>query len=121
MYLLAEVLLVEVLLVGVLPLVLLLALEREMVLVVSVFLEKKERIPPGLEIPEEEELLLSGALSVLWYSWYLFSSAGWTGGHWHLYFWSLPMRWSADTERKTRKYKSDKYKNKIGIKIEGIP
>jgi len=44
----------------------LLALEEEMVLVVSVFLEKKERIPPGLEIPEEEvELLLSGALFVL--------------------------------------------------------
>jgi len=77
MYLLAEVLLVEVLLVGVLPLVVLLALEGEMVLAVSVFLEKKERIPPGLEIPEEEEeLLLSGALCVLWYSWYLFSSAG---------------------------------------------
>jgi len=121
MYLLAEVLLVEVLLVGVLPLVVLFALEREMVLAVSVFLEK-ERIPPGLEIPEEEEeLLLSGALSMLWYSWYLFSSAGWTGGHQHLCFWSLPMRWSADTERKTRKYKFDKYKNKIGIKIEGVP
>ena len=93
-----------------------------MVLAVSVFLENKERIPPGLEIPEEEvELLLFDALFVLWYSWYLFSSAGWTGGHRHLYFWSLPMRWSADTERKTRKCKSDKYKNKIGIKIEGIP
>jgi len=78
----------------------LLALEGETVLVVSVFLENKERIPPGLEIPEEEvELLLSGALSVLWYSWYLFSSADWTGGHRHLYFWSLPMRWSADIER----------------------
>ena len=76
MCLLAEVLLVEVLLVGVLPLVVLLALEREMVLVVSVFLEK-ERIPPELEIPEgERELLLSGALFVLWYSWHLFSSAG---------------------------------------------
>ena len=69
MCLLAEVLLVETLLVGVLPLVVLLAVEGEMVLVVSVFLEKKERIPPELEIPEEEgELLLSGALFVLWYS-----------------------------------------------------
>jgi len=81
MCLLAEALLVEVLLVGVLPLVVLLAVEGEMVLAVSVFLEKKERIPPELEIPEEEgELLLSGALFVLWYSWHLFSSAGWTGG-----------------------------------------
>jgi hypothetical protein len=62
MYLLAEVLLVEVLLVGVLPLMVLLALEREMVLAVSVFLEKKERIPPGLEIPEEEEEWYSLAL-----------------------------------------------------------
>jgi len=40
-----------------------------MVLAESVFLEKKERIPPELEIPEEEgELPLSGALFVLWYS-----------------------------------------------------
>ena len=101
MYLLAEVLLVQVLLVGVLPLVVLLALEGEMVLAVYVFLEKKERIPPELEIPEgERELLLSGALFVLWYSWHLFSSAGWTGGHRHLCFWSLPMHWSADTEKK---------------------
>ena len=44
-----------------------------MVLAVSVFLEKKERIPPGLEIPEEEgALLLSGALFGLWHSWHLF-------------------------------------------------
>ena len=77
MCLLAEVLLVEALLVGVLPLVVLLALEGEVVLAESLLLEKKERIPPGLEIPEEErELPLSGALFVLWYSWYLFSSAG---------------------------------------------
>jgi hypothetical protein len=75
--LLAEALLAGVLLGGVLPFEVLLVAEGEMVLAVSVFLEKKERIPPGLEIPEEEEeLLLSGALSVLWYSWYLFSSAG---------------------------------------------
>jgi len=81
MCLLAEVLLVEVLLVGVLLLVVLLAVEGEMVLAVSGFLEKKERIPPEFEIPEEEgELLLSGALFVLWYSWHLFSSNGWTGG-----------------------------------------
>jgi len=100
MGLLVEVLLVEVLLVAVLSLVVLLAVEGKKVLAVSGFLEKKERIPLELEIPEEEgELLLSGALFVLWYSWHLFSSAGWTGGHRHLCFWSLPMRWYADTER----------------------
>jgi len=77
MCLLAEILLVGALLVRVLPLVVLLAVEGEMVLAMSVLLEKKERIPPELEIPEEEgELLLSGALFVLWYSWHLFSSAG---------------------------------------------
>ena len=80
MCLLAGVLLVGVLLAGVLPLVVLLAVE-EMVLAESLFLEEKERIPPEWEIPEEEEeLLLSGALPVLWYLWYPFSFAGWTGG-----------------------------------------
>jgi len=65
--LLDRVLLVEALLVGVLPLVVLVALEGEMALVASGLLEKKEKIPPGLEIPgEEEELLLSGALFVPW-------------------------------------------------------
>ena len=82
MYLLAEVLLG-----GVRPFEVLLAAEGEMVLAVSVFLEKKERIPLGLEIPEEEgALLLSGALFGLWHSWHLFSSTGWTGGHRHLCF-----------------------------------
>ena len=77
MCLLAEVLLAGALLVEVLPLEVLLAAEREMVLAESMFLEKKERIPPELEIPEEEgQLPLSGALFVLWYSWHLFSSAG---------------------------------------------
>jgi len=58
-----------VLLAGVLPPEVLLAAEEEMVLVVSVLLEKKERIPPELEIPEENGvLLLFGALFVLWYS-----------------------------------------------------
>ena len=62
MYLLAEALLAGVLLGGVLLFEVLLA-------VVSVFLEKKKRIPPELEIPEEEgALLLSGALFVLGYS-----------------------------------------------------
>ena len=64
--LLAEALLAGVLLGGVLPFEVLLADEGEMALAVSVFLEKKERIPPGLETPEEEgALLLSGALFVL--------------------------------------------------------
>ena len=69
MCLLAEVLLVEALLLGVLPLVVLLALEEEMALVASRLLEKKEKIPPGLEIlGEEKALLLFGALLVPWWS-----------------------------------------------------
>jgi len=117
MCLLTEVLLVEALLVGVLPLVVLLAVEKGMVLAVSVFLEEREKILPELEIPgEEEALLLSGASFVLWYSGYLFFSVDWTGGHRHFYFWSLPMRWCADTERKIRKYKCNRYKSEIGMK-----
>ena len=70
-----EVLLVEALLVGVLPLVVLLAAKKEMVLAVSMFLETRERILPELEIlGEEEVLLLFGALLVPWYSWHPFSS-----------------------------------------------
>jgi len=70
------VLLVGALLVGVLPFEVLLAAEGKMVLVVSVFLEKREKTLLELEIPGEEELLLLfGALLVLWYSWHLFSSA----------------------------------------------
>jgi len=82
MCLLVEVLLVEALLVGVLPLVVLLALEGEMALVASGLLEKKEKIPLGLEIPgeEEEALLPFGALLVPWCSWHPFSSVDWTGG-----------------------------------------
>ena len=76
MFLPAEVLLAGVLLVGVLPLGVLLAAEKEMVPAVSGFLEKREKIPPGLEmLGEEKALLLFGALLVLWYSWHLFSSA----------------------------------------------
>jgi len=64
MYLLAEALLV-----GVLPFEVLLATEKKMVLAVFVFLEKREKTLLELEIPGEEEvLLLSGALFVLWYS-----------------------------------------------------
>jgi len=68
--------LVEALLVGVLPLVVLLVAEKGMVPAASVFLERKEKILPGLVIlGEEKALLLFGALLVLWYSWHLFSSA----------------------------------------------
>ena len=99
-------LLAEVLLVEVLPPVVLLALEGEMVLAESLFLEEKERIPPEWEIPEEEEeeLPLSGASFVPWYFWCLFSSAGWTGGHRHLCFWFLPMHWFAVTEKRICEY-----------------
>ena len=98
MCLLAEVLLAGALLVEVLPLGVFLVAEKEMVLAVFVFLEKREKILSGSEITgEEEALLLFGALFVLWYSWHLFSSADWTGGHRHLCFWSLPMRRCADT------------------------
>ena len=87
MCLLVGVLLAEVLLVGVLPLVVFLALVGKRVLVAFELLEKKGKTPPGLEIPkEEEELLLSDAWFVPWYSWHLFFSAGWNGGHRHLGF-----------------------------------
>jgi hypothetical protein len=56
-------LLFEVLPVGVLPSVVFPVLVGEMVLAVSEPLEKKGKIPPGLEIlGEEGELSLSGAL-----------------------------------------------------------
>jgi len=51
----AEVLLVEALPVGVLPLVVLLVAKKEMVLAVSMFLEKREKILPELEIPGGKE------------------------------------------------------------------
>ena len=50
-----------------------------MVFVESLRLEEKEKIPPEWEMPEGE-LLLSSALPMLWYFWYPFSFAGWTGG-----------------------------------------
>jgi len=63
MFLPAEVLLAGALLVGVLPLGVLLVAEKEMVPAVSGFLEKREKIPLGLEILREEKVLLfSGAL-----------------------------------------------------------
>jgi len=88
-------LLAEVLLVEVLPPVVLLALEGEMVLAESLLLEEKERIPPEWEIPEEEESPLSGALLVPWCSWHPLSFAGWTGGHRCFDSWFLPMHWFA--------------------------
>jgi len=118
MCLLAEVLLARALLVGVLPLGVLLVAEKEMVPAASVFLEKREKILPGLEIlGEEKALLLFGALLVLWYFWHLFSSAGWTGGHRHLYSWSLPMRRCAVSRIRIREYECNKCRNGIGKEI----
>jgi len=71
---------------------------EEKVSAVSELLEKKEKIPPRLEIlGEEKALLFFGALLVIWYSWHLFSLADWTRGHQHLCFWSLPMCQCAGT------------------------
>ena len=93
MFLVDEVLLAEVLLAGAL-----LVDEGEMVLAVSGLLEKKGMILLGSEtLGEEEALLFSGASLVIWYSWNLFSSVDWTGGHRQSYFWSLPMYRCADT------------------------
>jgi len=116
MCLLAEVLLAGALLVGVLLLGVLLVAEKEMVPAVSVFLEKREKILPGLEIlGEGKALLLFGTLLVLWYSCYLFSSADWTGWHRHVCFWSLPMCRYAGTTIGICEYKCNKCKNGIGI------
>jgi len=116
MFLLAEVPLAGVLLVGTFPLEVLLVAKEEKELAVSGLLEKKGMILLGSEILEEEKaLLLFGTLLVIWYSWYLFSSAGWTGGHRHLCFWSLPMHQCVDTTMKICKYKCNRCKNEIGI------
>jgi len=81
MYLLAEVPLVGILLRELLP------AAEEMVPVASGLLERREKILLELEtLGEEEVLLSSGALLVIWCSWSLFSLPGWTGGHLHLYF-----------------------------------
>ena len=90
------------LLAGVLPFEVLLVAEEEMVLVVSELLEKKGMILLGSEtLGEEDALLFSGASLVIWYSWNLFSSVDWTGGHRQSYFWSLPMCRYADTAMKS--------------------
>jgi len=88
MCLLAEVLLAGVLLVA----------GEEMVLAVSRLLERTGMILLGSEtLGEEEALLFSGALLAIWYSWNLFSSVDWTGGHRQSYFWSLPIYRCVDT------------------------
>jgi hypothetical protein len=97
MFLLAEVLLAGVLLVG-----FHLVVEEETVLIVSGLLEEKGMILLGLEIlGEEKALLFSSALLVIWYSWNLFSSIDWTGGHRQSYFWSLLMYLCADTTERS--------------------
>ena len=116
MFLSAEVLLAGALLVGVLPFGVLIEAEKEMLPAMSGFLEKREKIPSGLEILwDEKALLLFGALLVIWYSWHLFSSADWTGGHRHLCFWSLPMRRCAGTTIKICEYECNRCKNGIGM------
>jgi len=111
MCLLAEELLAVALLVGILPFGVLLATEEGMVLVVDGLLEKKEKTPLELETPGEEKVLLSSdAWFVLWYSWHLFSSTDWAGGHRRLCFWSLPMRWCADAIMEIHEYKCNRYK-----------
>ena len=106
---LAGVLLREVLLVA-----------EEKVSVVSELLEKREKIPLGLEIlGEEKALLFFGALLVICYSWYLFSLAGWTGGHRQSYFWSLPIYQCVDTTiRSFMSASLARYKNRIGTSEE---
>jgi len=109
-------LLAEVPLAGALPLGVLLVNEEEMESAVSGFLEKKEMILLGLEILGEEKVLLFFSASlVIWYSWHLFSSADWNGGHRHLYFWSLPMCQFADTIMKIYEYKCNRCKNGISM------
>jgi len=82
MFLLAKVLLAGVLLFGVL-----LVAGEETVLVVSGLLEKRETIPPGsVTLEEGEALLFFGVSLVIWYSWNVFSSVDWTGGHRQSYF-----------------------------------
>jgi hypothetical protein len=109
-------LLAELLLAGVLPLGVLLVAEKEVVPVVSGFLEKREKIPPGSVILGEEKVLLSsGALLVIWCSWSLSSSVEWTGGHRQSYFWSLSMCWCAGTTMKICEYKYNRCKNGIGM------
>ena len=81
MFLLAEVPLAEYLLSGVLPVA-----EGEMVVDVFELLEKEMIPPESVTLEEGEVLLFSGASLVIWYSWDLFSSVDWIGGHQRLYF-----------------------------------
>ena len=82
----------------------LLAVEVDMVLAESGFLVEKGTILHELATLGEEKkvALFSSVLPVTSCSWGLFSSLGWTGGHWHLswYFWSLLICQIADTTTK---------------------
>jgi len=90
--------------------------ERETVLAVSELLEKKVMILQGSEtLGEEEALMFSSTLLVIWYSWNLSSSVDWTRGHWQSYFWSLPMYRYADTTMK--KFMSTSV---TGIRMESV-
>jgi hypothetical protein len=108
-------LLAEIPLAGVLLREVLLVAE-EKVSAVSELLEKREKIPLGLEIlGEEKALLFFDASLVIWYCWHLFFSVDWTGGHRQLYFWSLPMYRCADTTMKICEYKCNRCSNGIGM------
>jgi len=109
-------LLAEVPLAGVILRELLPVAEGELVLVASGLLERKEKIPLGLEtLGEEKVLLFSGASPGFWCSWSFFSSADSTGGRWHLCFGSLPMCRCAGITMKICEYKCNKCKNGISM------
>jgi len=90
--------------------------EEEMASAVSGLLERKGMILLESEIlGKDKALLFSGALLVISYSWNLFSSVYWTGGHWQSYFWSLLMYRCVDITAKIYEYKCDRYKSGIGM------
>ena len=87
--------------------------KEELVFIVSGLLERKEKIPLGLEtLGEEKVLLFSGASPGFWYSWGFSPLVGWTGGHQQSHLWSLPMCRFADTTMKIRECKCNSVKTK---------
>ena len=108
-------LLAEVPLAGVLLREVLLVAEEEMVLVVS-GLEKKEKIPLGLEtLGEGKVLLFPSASPGFWYSWSFSSLVVWTGGYRQSHLWFLPMCRFADSTMKICECKCNRCKNGISM------